>query len=130
MLRTAEASECEVIECAVGCTGGEGARARKSRELCWVGGIGVPSTIWGWAGWLIDSPNNFLAVGVCCSLSGDVGWVPDLSLPGDKPASPSVLFGAGLSLRTARFLNVWIAPLDLEYFNWLVLNALWSGFWN
>ncbi|EXU99679.1 hypothetical protein X797_007146 [Metarhizium robertsii] len=56
-----EALGYEAIECAVGCTEGEGARARKSRELYWVGGMGVPSTIWGWAGRLIDSPNNFLA---------------------------------------------------------------------
>jgi hypothetical protein len=36
------------------------------------------------------------------------------------PASPSVLFGAGLPAeegRTERFLNVWVAFLDLEYFN-------------
>jgi hypothetical protein len=101
-------------------TRGEGARARKSCELCWVGGIGVPSTIWGWGGWLIDSLNNFLAVGVFCSLSGYVGWVLDLSLAGDRPASPSLLFEADLSAgegRTARSLNVWITPLDLEYFN-------------
>jgi hypothetical protein len=56
-----------------------------------------------------------------------VGWVPDLSLAGDKPASPSVRFRAGLSAeeeRTASFLNVWIALLDLEFFIQLVLNAL------
>lgn len=90
-----------------GCTGDEGARVRKSGEL---GGSGVPRTI---RGWLVDSPNNLLVVGGCCSLSGDVGRVPDLSLPGDKPASPSVLFGADLSERTVRFLSIWMAPLDL-----------------
>ncbi|EEU47549.1 uncharacterized protein NECHADRAFT_78084 [Fusarium vanettenii 77-13-4] len=30
------------------------------------------------------------------NFSGDIGWVPDLSLGGDRPASPSVLFVAGL----------------------------------
>jgi len=113
LLRTVDGSECEATGSVEGGTGGEGARARKSRELAWVGGIGVPSTI---CGWLPGSPNKLLAVCCCRSFSGDVGWVPDLWLGGDRPASLSVLFGADLSAevgRTASFLNVRTAPLDL-----------------
>ncbi|KAJ0125806.1 Uncharacterized protein HZ326_31092 [Fusarium oxysporum f. sp. albedinis] len=55
------------------------------------------------------------------NFSGDVGWVPDLSLGGDRPASPSVLFVAGLpgeDGRSAMFRSVWSTTLDLECFIW------------
>ncbi|KFA54505.1 hypothetical protein S40293_09963, partial [Stachybotrys chartarum IBT 40293] len=45
--------------------------------------------------------------------SGDVGWVPDLSLGGDRPASPSVLFGADLSAEEGLEFDKYNGPVFL-----------------